>query len=293
MKNLILLFLLIGIETSAQLKIDLSDSEKKIKYKSVSTISSIYVLKDNTILLEKDTVFVYNIGKLISLDYFKAPTDVKMYYQVHLFADKSANYSLIDEIKTQLSSVYTINRIYYQMGILEDITSGFAMDLHPSFFKLQPIEEKLTKVEQRISDSINSNLHFDDFSIPPPPSPAGYELFLIKEKIYSIQKEVINEVLVDNNYTCITVTNEGVKFNNNKIEKFSNTDLFKKVLLENDLIFVRFDKELKYNQYIIYLNHLMKLSKECYETNNKYPQTIDLSFEILKLHQENNIIICE
>lgn len=120
MKNLVLIFLLIGIQTSAQLKIDLPDSEKKIKYKSVSPISSIYVLKDNTILLEKDTVFIYNIGKLISLEYFKVPIDMKMRYQVHLFADKSVNYSLIDEIKTQVSSVYAINRIYYQTGILED-----------------------------------------------------------------------------------------------------------------------------------------------------------------------------
>ncbi|WP_299891557.1 biopolymer transporter ExbD [uncultured Lacinutrix sp.] len=271
--------------------INLPKGIEKIKVNSATPFYSIYVDKNEKVYLEKEEINIYNIAKILSYNKSKLPEELRFRVRIHLYIDQQVNYNIVDEIKTQLASIYLYN-IYYKTNSIDDkdILFGIGYRNHNSFFhfaNLKPITtKKQEKINKRYLDSLKVSRKGKDnefFMSPPPPPPNHWSIEFIY-RIYSNQQEVIDEVLSDKKSTNIEITNDGLRVNKEFI-KFKEYDKLSSLFYNNDVLFVKFNKKLKYSNYfkmVRFYNNLKRTERAL---------LIELSKEIIEIHKKAKIKI--
>ena len=107
--------------------------------------------------------------------------------------------------------------------------------------------------------------------------------------IYSGQKEKVLKVL--NAYTFKSVyisVNKKIKVDNQTFD-LSNKEIVKDILLTNDILFLRFESNITYNDYIESLKQIKSIIKAVQEETKKRAWVIEVSFELEKFLIEKNI----
>lgn len=282
MKKTLLLILFYSILSNAQKqKINLPKGEEIIKVNSAIKFFSLYVFKDNSMILENEPISLGELGK-ISL-YYKSKTQIEFqpFVRIHLYIDKDVNYNFVDKIKTQLASA-GFYYIYHKLNSTQDkdIMSGIGFPNYQSFFKLKPIEKVLSNSQKRKNESLKEPK--DEIMMIPPP-PFHWSVYF-KEKLYSDNPEAIKEILNERSYKCVEVTNKGFKLDN-KEYSFSKPEKIKSKLKTKEVLILTHSKNLKYINYIKAIRTIKSL--KLYST-----EVVELSEEIIKIHKLSNIRIC-
>lgn len=257
------------------------------------TYHSLFVYKDGTIVFENDTIQIHEIPKSIyEAENIKSKYNYgisfKSRYQVHIFADKAVNYSIIDKIKTEISSTNCSKYITYRSNFPNKQSvkiKGIKHKSHLSYYSITPpkyydTESDIRKKERMTKHSEDLNTNSSEFPVMPPISSFKFKPS-INLAIYSIQQAVIDEALLGKKLEIITVTNDSY-VSNEEIEKL-------KGLLKNmDVILVKYDSELTYENYLKFIKLTYSIGKEYRIPKNR---VIELSSEILKLHRKAGIIL--
>ncbi|MCA0133653.1 ExbD/TolR family protein [Winogradskyella alexanderae] len=284
------LAILICVSLDAQIKsINLPLGDDEIKISRIVPIVSIYVDSKDRVYIEYEPVNTSSIAKKLTYTRFKLPRDIQRQIKIFLYIDNKANYKIVDEIKSQLASAY-FERIYYKTNSIEDkdILVGLSWTNYYSFYHLEFPQKILTKKQKernkRFNDSLQKAIGMDFFPPPPPPPPASW-FFESRQIIYSDSKNAIEEVLENKDYSCYTLTNKGFK-RGDEIIKFKNKDKVDELFHSYDVVFIKFSKDLKYENYF----HAIELYKNLKTDKKGY--FFELSHEINEIHSNSNINLC-
>jgi len=291
---LISLFLL-TFNLKAQIgNIELPSGNEQIKINHTTPIISIYVDKENAVYLEKESVEISELGKRLNYIRYKLPLEHMVFVKVFLYIDKKVPYKIIDKIKTEIASVYIYN-LYYKTGSVEDkdLLKGLGFRNHQSFFRHQHIEKKITKKQEqeikRYKDSIRKTEN-NFIQLPPPPPPPMSWTAEFSYKLYSDQQEIIDEILEEKSYSCISITNNGIKVEKEFIG-FDNLEDIERIFLNNDVLLVNFDENLVYQNYFKMISIVRKFERK--NKNKHIPLYAEMSTEIREIHKKANIKLCD
>lgn len=297
MKNRLLLFsfFICLLNTYGQIdKIIMPKGNEQLDIKRLTAFYSIYVDKNESVFFEKEPIKIHDIGKLLTYKTYKLPDWDVNHLQIHLYIDKEVNYDLVDKIKTEIASA-NLNKVVYKTNSVEDkdILNGIFWKNHQSFFKIAKIKKRLTYKEKernkRYNDSLikYQNSNENPFPLPPPPLPPHWSLEF-ENKLYSDQQNVIDEILNERKYKCVTITNMGLKVNSENIpieEKIKIEHLF----LENEALLISFDEKLSYFNYL----NMIRIFKEMTKNNKGKASTFELSSEIKMIYKKAGIELCD
>jgi len=311
MKNILLLIILsiLNGKLNAQTQnIDLPEVDSEIGVIGYPYLD-IYVTKEGRIIHDSDTINIYQLKERIYTPIKKSPFVAEYSKkQIHIFADKDVNYEVIDAIKTEVSATNSSKYIVYRSNFNKKKKSdkkyvspfnriekkGIKHKSPMSYYSFMPPKYLKTKKEIRERDSINEaelKLFPDLASMPSSKlNNSKWITYSTEEAIYSVQEEVINEALVDKKYKCYSISNEGfLDIELRRIEL--NKTFLEKTLSNLDIVFLKYEKDLKYNNYIKFIEVLQELKPNF--KNDNYAEVIELSSQILALHKNYNIKICD
>jgi len=289
-KNLCIgLLLVFTMVVNSQISsLELPKGEDKIKISTVTPIVSIYVDKNNHVYLEKEPIKICDIGKNLSYIRYKLPIEVQTRIKLFLYIDKNSDYNTLDDIRTQLASAH-FSRLYYKTNSIEDkdVLKGISWTNQQSFHHFSMPEKVLTKKQMEKNERLNDSLNkiFGDIPLPPPPPPPASWFWESQHIIYSDSKDAIEEALESKTYSCVELTNDGYKMDNGII-KFKEKDKLKNLFYSVDIVFVTFNEDLKYSNYL----NAIKNYKDFENTERGY--FFELSKEIVEIHKLAEIELC-
>lgn len=268
MKTVIVTFLFcLSLSLNGQPKesIKLPEGGKEMAIERALQLFSLYVTENQE---------VYNDGR--KLEYFDdisyAITDQKnksidewVPQLVLLYADENVRYSFIDAIKMEVAKAK--NNIHYNTGNIEALESiNKLLEYNPNNYRsLNPIK---TKTEDLVEEEIET-----EFIMTPPPALPG-----LIEYIYAVDKTMVEEGLsFFSTYTFITLKNDEILNSNGEPineEKLENT------IPSDALVFIRFDRNLLYGDYIKSILKLEELRKKLKETKQIQFRPFEVSSEL-------------
>ena len=257
-------------------------------YRSVSTpYYPIYILKTEEIILFNDTISPADLSKAL---YKGIPNYGSSFMipkaQVHLIIDKDVAYETVDMVKSQSASTTASKLYFYYRASDEKRISSRVKAIrypnHSSFFILNIPEHMLTQSDLIKRDSIKNTIPSE---LPVPPRPYLLNTIrTVEQAIYSVQQNAIDEVLNAKNCISLTLKSDGLyRGAGNRtalLEAEAIFDLFSKY----DLVLLKFDKDLLYQDYFNYLIVL-----EAIQDRLKKVEIIELSKEITEIHKDAGI----
>lgn len=267
---------------------------------------SIYVTKDNVVLFENDTIKIHQIKEKLYEGNEKYGYDISTttaQSQVHLFIDKEAKYTIVDSIKTEIGSTNSLKHVIYRSNFKQnnfyDI-KGIKYKIPKAFYTFLPpkyIYSKKERIELRERDSLNKIEIMKDSILSQLPDVSNLNDYewsstTIEDAVYSIQQNIIDEQLSNKIFTCFLLTNEGYFINNEKIKYSLSQSEIEKLLTNNDILFIKFDKELIFDKYIKFIK-IISILKPQFTQDNKLAEIIEISSQIDKLHKKAKIQICK
>lgn len=267
---------------------------------------SIYVTKDNVVLFENDTIKIHQIKEKLYEGNEKCGYDVSTttaQSQVHLFIDKEAKYTIVDSIKTEIGSTNSLKHVIYRSNFKQnnfyDI-KGIKYKIPKAFYTFLPpkyIYSKKEKIELRERDSLNKIEIMNDPFLSRLPDMSklndyDWDSNTVEDAIYSIQQNIIDEQLSGKIFTCILLTNDGFYINDEKYINSINKSQIEKLLINNDILFLNFDNDLIFDNYINLIKTINVLKLE-FVHNNKYADIIEMSSQINSIHNKVKIKICK
>jgi biopolymer transport protein ExbD len=296
---IIVVMLFCFFNTTAQVKsIELPDVDVKVGVLTFPHFD-FYVTKENVIIYNNDTIKIHQIKEFLHQpikDYGMEFT-AYMYKYIHILADKNVKYKLIDSIKTEISSTNSSKYIIYRSNFEQEKTSNIKGIKHKSpmsFYSFLPPEFLKTDEEIRIQDSISKEeykLNPDLLPVPSFDDPSWIPVKSIERATYSIQQKIIDEVLNNKTFNCYYVTNEGLKIGSKQINLDKNN--LERILLINDVVFIKYTDDLIYSNYIKFAELLQELKPNFTITNANYAEVIELSYQIQELHKKAKIKLCD
>lgn len=297
-KFLVLLFLIGAFSLNAQNNnIELPDVDVKVGVLTIPHFD-FYVTNKGEVIYNKDTIKVHEIK-----EYLYRPikgyrvTSVYMNKYIHLFADKNLRYSLIDSIKTEISSTNSSKYIIYRSNFKRNAqrkVKGIKHKSPLSFYAFSPPEYLRTKKEIRERDSVSKREYELNPNLPPVSSlkeVSWKPAYSVERAVYSVQQKIIDEALENKSHKCYTVSNEWLIENKtNKLIDINEKEL-NKLLLSLDVVFLKFNNELTYESYINFIKILQDL-KPNFVHNPNFAEIIELSNQIQGLHKKFKIKLC-
>lgn len=292
--RIIIVFLLFFIlKVKAQVEnIELPPGNEKITINRTTPAFSIYIDKNNSVYFEKQPIDINDLGKKLTYEVYKIPEEYKMSAKVFLYIDKNTSYKTVDKVKTEIATASLYN-IYYKTNSIDDhnILSGIYWRNHRSFFHISKIEKQLTKKQEKefkIKDSLaalkKKNTGLGIIPPPPPPPPLHWSADYIF-RLYSGQKDIVNEALEEREYTCVMIKNSGIETESGHFT-FNETNMISDWLSEKKVVFIKFQENLTYTNYFVAINHFKTLSKA------KSPLFVELSKEISDIYKDIEISLC-
>uniref|UniRef100_UPI00404A547F hypothetical protein n=1 Tax=Gelidibacter sp. TaxID=2018083 RepID=UPI00404A547F len=287
------------LSTTAQVEsIELPDVDMKIGVLALDHFD-FYITKENVIIYNNDTIKVHQIKELLHqpTEDFGIETMAYMNKTIHILADKNVKYKLIDSIKTEISSTNTSKYIIYRSNFEQKCSYNIKGIKHKSplsFYSFSPAKFLKTDEEIRIQDSILKKRYELNPDLPPVPSfddPSWIPVKSIERATYSIQQKIIDETLNNKTFNCYYVTNEGLKIGSKQINLDKNN--LEKILLINDVVFIKYTDDLIYSNYIKFIELLQELKPNFTVTNSNYAEVVELSYQIQELHKKAKIKLCD
>jgi len=271
MKKYLLILLIFQISYS-QSKLNLPTSDYEIIYKSITPISNIYVYKNGDVFLEKEKRTILDLGRTLFETKNKFPIENQRYIQVHLLADKSTDFKIIDSIKSQISSSRL--HLYYRTNHLEDITKGINWKNHNSleYFKLQEKE-----------DENNENLVF--FEAVRIKNPIELQ---INEDLYNLNLKKAKELIDKIKYANIRFLNKNeIRIKDTKV-KIRDTQKILEIISNYDVLFIRFNNKMTYNNYISMITSIKDVFKILRKIESREIPIFEISYELEDELRKNN-----
>jgi len=283
-------FVLISLVVFSQdSSIDLPDYNTS--FKSFGLYTKLHIYKDGTITFENDTVKLEHLAKHIVKSNIRDRGHALKYLPVLIFADKNIKYSRIDSIKTEIATG-SLNRLKVVYASKENKTNrvitGIKSNYLKSFFSLTPKQYYLTKRERNLKKKKDSlyqlELKNKGVNMPKPPPLMSDEWYpVVKEAVYGVKKDIIEEVLENKKYDCFTIE-----------ESFITDDVSKELLSNklksNNYLFIKFDSSTLYKDYFNYLEFIEEFKKN---NRSACAEIIELSSEIQEYHRLAKITLCD
>lgn len=262
---------------------------------------SIYIDKIGNVFFEKDKIDINEVSQRLyegyhDSDYPYGPSSL-MPYSVHIFADKEAKFSVIDSVRTEISKTSASKYLIYRSNLKQENTydiKGIKIKSPMSFYRLSPPLIMITKKHKRELDSINKIEQSENpeiISLDKALNTLSMGLIAssIERAIYSIQQDVIDEALLSKKYKCINVTNQNII--SDRSVYFNDIEKMKNVVNENDIVFLDYDKNLKYGEYIHFIEKFQKINPN-FKNSVYKANIIELSYQIQSLHKKAKIKLC-
>lgn len=271
MKRYILILLVFQISHS-QTNLDLPISDYEIDYKYLTPISSIYVYDNGEIYLEKEIVKISELGKILFKTKSQFPFENQNSIQVHLLADKSTDFKVIDSIKTQISSARL--NLYYRTNDIDDITKGINWRNHSSLNYIELPEENSTNDENDIIIDL-------DFIITP------IEI-QINEDLYNQNFDNVENILNSIKYANIRyLDNNYIKINSTEV-KIKDQSKILEIISDFDVLFIRFQNKMTYNEYIETITTFKDVYRKLKAKKNREIPIFEISYDLETVMNKNN-----
>ncbi len=192
--------------------------------------------------------------------------------RVLLYADKNLSYSFIEKIKEEIAQVEKV--LFLMTDSIAGTKKGYSIVLNSHLNRHKNIKTILT-LEQEIK-----NQEFNESVLPPPFPPPNMWYHDFEDIIYSGKKEAIKKVLKEYSYDIIRVLPNKVLEHK---EVAISSEQLKRIIKDNDILFLKFDDKSLYGDYIYAIQeikkHQIKLKKE--KENRAY--LVDISLKLEKL----------
>jgi len=296
MRLFCILFCIVFVHnTYAQIdNIVLPKGDREIKIRQSTPIFSIHIDELKNIYLEDRLTSIQELDESLSNMYNKVPLHLKSNVVIFLYADARLDYMLIDQVKTQISRV-DLRKVVYKTNSIEDedFLKGVYRRTPPSYFR-GTIEERLGVKTDTIftghwkeSTNVKNNIS----ELPPPEPPPRIWIYDFEEIIYSNQKEVIKEVLLERTNECVTITDDGFLISSGIIT-LDQVDQLTTLFRSNEVLLVNFDRNLKYKSYFNAINVFKTVLGEMKNRERK-PFILELSLELTEYYQKEDITVCD
>lgn len=256
---------------------------------------SIYVTKEKKIIFDNDTIELYNLKERLLENYLHEDYNITSTFSnknVHFFIDKEVKYDFYDKLFTEVSSVYDAPYVILRSNFENDIykIKGIKKKLSKSFYSFKAPKFYFTNAE--INEKEKQYIEDQKNGFPPIPNEndlSNWKLNSVEIAVYTLQQEIIDEQLKGKKISLIKITNQGI-LKEKEYYSFIDYKVWESLANDNNVIFIVFDKNLSYENYFKYSSS-KPLSYEISNKNNI--EYIELSSQILHLHKNANIKICD
>ena len=198
--------------------------------------------------------------------------------RVLLYADNAVKYSFIDKIKQEIALVE--KALFLMTDNIDNPKKGYSIFLNSYLNKHKNIEIIHT-LEQD-----TRNKEYNESATPPPFPPPNIWYHDFENTIYSGNKEEIIKALNKYSHDELVVSNnKTLKLKDKPIDEVSLIELFK----QYEVLFLKFDYDILYEDYIHTIQEIKKVQQELYEKNEKKAYVIEVSFQLKKLFKNLKI----
>lgn len=269
-------------------EIEFPEIDSKLKF-LVIPYHSIFVNKNGEIFFGDDKIEIQEVKEKIYGSYYNhnGYDDITMYpTEVHLFADKNVEYSIIDKIKTEIAQTNCTQKLIYRSNFeMKKQTEmyGLSHKLPNSYYKFLPPERILTKeekVERRNNLKRDKQLGFPE---PPSSNMDDWNIISSEVVIYTIQEPVIKEFFENKRAVIMKVGNDAFEVDDIKLS-FIEVDQLKSFFKNYDIIIFDFNTNIKYTEYIDFLKTIIPIEKSMNQI-----QFVEYSSKIKLLHKKAKI----
>lgn len=233
-------------------------------------------------ITQNQEVFDENGKQLLALDdishhFLDAQKEVTIIYIPCIFADKDTLFGFVEKVVQHI--VWAGGHKFCYMTQYPDKKGYFYLDA--SALSREHIDEQEQDFqEEEQTENTSEEDIMGGFFPPPPPLPWYLNL---RDKMYSKDLEEVSSVLKQNPYATITLLPEQkIAFNGKEIGREKLSEL----LLNHRILFLRFGKNLRYNDYIHAIHTIDEIAKKS-QYNVAYP--IELFSDLEAFLKENNI----
>lgn len=195
-----------------------------------------------------------------------------------LYADADTRFSFIEQVIRQMA---VAQPMFIQFATQEKGKKHEVLKITATLLKMDK-DEIIPWQEKTVSETAESE---DDFfsSIPPPPAPW---YLAVHSAIYSGNPEKVKKVLNEYQYAVLKVLpNSVLEFQGKPL----NINDLPKIMTKNQILFLRFDKNLKYKDYIYAVDAINKASKKVKAQKESSSYPIDIFSELEYFLEENEI----
>ncbi|GIM50562.1 hypothetical protein [Capnocytophaga stomatis] len=275
----IILLFLFGNITQAQTskEINLPEGGWEIQESDLYFEYNTYVTKNQKVTNMKDRQ-ISNFNEISSFMLsLKNTIPPHIWILPSLYADAETDFSFVERIIRQMALVGIKIKFVTQLkGKNQEI-------IRLAFTLLRSDSEKIIPLEEKNASDESHQDETDFFSPPPPPAPW---YFIVHTDMYSGNPQRVKSVLTEYKYGVLKVFP-------NRILEYQGKPLvisdLPKVLMEKEILFFRFDKELKYKDYIYALDMVNKATKKAEAQKGGSSYLIDVFSELEDFLEENNI----
>ena len=268
MKTVIITFLFcLSLSLNAQPKesIKLPEGGKEMAIEEALQLFSLYVTENQEVYNDGRKLEYFDDISYAIIDQKNKSIDEWVSQLVLLYADKNVRYSFIDAIKMEVAKAK--NNIHYNTGNIEALESiNKLLEYNPNNYRsLNPIKTKTEDLDKEEIELV--------FMMSPPPPPPS-----LVEYIYAVDKTMVEEGLsFFSTYTFITLKNDKILDSNG--EPLDEQNLAN--LIPNEaLLFIRYDKNLLYGDYIKSTLKLDEIRKKLKETKQIEFRPFEVSSEL-------------
>lgn len=275
MKFTFLLITLLALKGFTQPKneINLPNGGKDIEINNLTSLYSLYITKNQE---------VFNDDK--KLEYFQ---DVNYTFLNQLNKNISMGIPLVliyADIKTPFKFVSKIKQyipnhrwLFYMTENIEGLKATAFRNYGSA--KNFGLEEILTMEEE-------NDLLVEGFPFAPPLPPPSMWYNDFEDIIYSGKKEDINEVLKKHTHNTLKVSLNKTLTHKGKIIDSNN---LKKILEETDVVFLKFDNDILYEDYIHVVQEINRILKQIEKLKESGAYVIEISFQLEELYMDLGI----
>ncbi len=275
-KKLLLLLVCVNIFVFGQSKDNVNLPEAKGKELSFYGTIDLFVTKNQEVFNENKIFVRYDDISNFILSKHDLPLPER---RVLVYADRKTRYSFIDKLKQEIALVE--KSLFLMTDSSDDTKRGYSIFLNSFLLKHKNNKTILTLEQEIKNEEFNKN-------VPPPPLPPlslWHRSFA--ETIYSGEKGAIIKALTDYSYDVFRVLPNKRLEHNNSIISGKSID---KIIGSKDVIFLKFDKKILYEDYIYAIQEIKNSQRNLKEKNGGGPYLVEISFQIEHYLKNLNIL---
>ncbi|MFK8275371.1 hypothetical protein ACI76Y_06790 [Capnocytophaga cynodegmi] len=276
--KIILLFLFGNIaQAQTSKEINLPKGGREVQESDAYFECNIYITKNQKVTNMKDNQ-VSNFNEISSFMLsLKNTIPPHIWILPSLYADAETDFSFVERIIRQMALANIKIKFATQLkGTNQEIIRYAFTLLRSDGEEIIPLEEKNVSDESYQDET-------DFFSPPPPPAPW---YFIAHTDMYSGNPQRVKNVLTEYKYGVLKVSPNGrLEYQGKPLE----TNDLPEILMDKEILFFRFDKGLKYKDYIYALDIVSKAAKKAKTQKGSSSYPIDIFSELEDFLQENNI----